>query len=200
MAHVVMQAAEFPTLEAAERCEAELRSFIAAYGRYEESPAAAASPLDELGRRHGVAWPGDRSSRISVKGPFSDSAALARIGRLVFFWIGGFNLGGETMREVLRRLGAVATASEAGCHVVVRHDDPDDRVDALAAFLDDGDFEEQYTVQDAGTPLDADAPFSVTFVGPRHARRLVFDTSGVQDWAFTELLHQLDGDDPGLAR
>lgn len=200
MAHVVMQAAEFPTLEAAARCEAELRWFIDAYGRHEESSAAAQSPLAELGRRHGVAWPDDRSARISVKGPFSDSAALARIDRLVFFWIGGFSLGGEAMREVLRRLGAVATASEAGCHVVVRHDDPDARVTALAEFLDEEDFEEQYTIEAASAPLAAETTCSVTFVAPGHARRIVFDTSGVQDWAFTELLFQLGGDDPALAR
>lgn len=199
MSHVVMQAAEFPTLAEAERCEAELRTFIAAYGAYDDAPGPGDSPLVELGRTHGITWPEDPSAEILVKGLFSDEAQLARIDRLVFFWIGGFDLGGEPFREVLRRLGAAHTANERTCHLLVRTEDPEGRAAALAEFLDEEDYEEQYTVEDAGAPLAADIAFSVTFTGPKAKRRLVFDTSGVQDWAFTNLLYQLTDDDPSFA-
>ncbi|RYG18901.1 hypothetical protein EON82_22075 [bacterium] len=200
MSHVVMQAAEFPSLRAAESAEAELRAFMAAYGAYDDAPGPGDSPLVELGRAHGIVWPDDPSAAILVKGLFSQEAQLARIDRLVFFWFGGFDFGGEPFREVLRRLGAVHTADERTCHVVVRTDDAEGRAAALAEFLDEEDFEDQYTAEDAAAPLGEDVAFSVTFTGPKASKRLVFDTSGVQDWAFTNVLYQLTDDDPAFAR
>lgn len=42
------------------------------------------------------------------------------------------------------------------------------------------------------------ALFSITFEGPTATQRLVFDGSGMQDWAFVAALPQLDGEDPRL--
>lgn len=202
MSHVVLQAAEFPSVDLAARCERELLALVAAFARFEAtdpSPWAegrVAPPLVAFGARHGVTWPGDESSRFLIKGLFADEAHVLRCGRVVFFWAGGFELGGEALRAVLVRLGASAVHNN-GCHVAVRHADPDARVAELAAFLADEGYEDQFTVEEGASPPD-DPSFSVTVIGDHHRRRISFDDSGVQDWAFTAVLPQLSDDQPSL--
>ncbi len=154
-------------------------------------------PLAAFGERHGVAWPSAESAGFLSKGLFEDEAQLLQVDRMVFFWAGGFDLGGETLRAILVRLGARAAVGEGNCHLAIHNDDPDARVEALADFLREEDFDDQFTVSDA-VASPADAYFSITVIGPRHQKRIVFDDSGVQDWAFTALLAQLSDEDPAL--
>lgn len=116
---------------------------------------------------------------------------------MVFLWAGGFELGGDTLRAILVRLGATRAVGEGNCHIAVRNDDPDARVAELAEVLRDEDFEDQFELVDA-TSSPADAYFSITVIGPHHQRRIVFDDSGVQDWAFIALLAQLSDENPAL--
>jgi hypothetical protein len=205
LSHVVMQAAEFPTTALAQRCEKELRALIDEYVRFEASDPdpwggkSVPPPLAAFGDRHGVAWPNHESSRFLIKGLFADEAQLLLVDRMVFFWAGGFDLGGETLRAILVKLGASATTREGGSHIAIHHDDPDARVEELAEFLRAEDFEDQFAIDD-GTSSDVDACASITVVGPRHQMRVAFDDSGVQDWAFTALLPQLHDEDPTVLR
>ena len=205
MSHVGMQAAEFPSIEAAAQCEKELRALIDDYVRFEKTDPdpwggkRVPPPLVAFGERHGVAWPADENARFLIKGLFADEAQLLCVDRMVFFWAGGFDLGGPTLRAILGRLGASAAVGEGHCHLAIRHDDPDTRAEELADFLREEDFEDQFSVDDgAGAPTGWS--FSITVIGPRHRKRLTFDDSGVQDWAFTELLPQLVDEDPTLVR
>ncbi|HEY2368418.1 MAG TPA: hypothetical protein VGH87_18605 [Polyangiaceae bacterium] len=202
MSHVVMQAAEFPSVDLAKRCETELRALIDAQIRFEAADPdpwggkSVPAHLTAFGERHGVAWPSDEHSRFLAKGLFEDEAQLLQVDRMVFFWIPGFDLGGDTLRAILRKLGAVAAVGEGQCHLAIACDDPDARVQELTSFLVDEDFEDQFTVLD-GKHTTHDY-FSVTLEGSKHTKRIVFDDSGVQDWAFTALLPQLAGEDPKL--
>lgn len=205
MSHVVLQAAEFPSVELAVRCETELRALIDEYVQFEATDPdpwggdRVPPPLVAFGKRHGVDWPTDRASRFAVKGLFVDEARLRRVDRMVFFWAGGFDLGGETLRSILVQLGAQVAVGDGHCHLEIRHEDPDTRVEKLESFLLDEDFEDQFTVGDGeGSPFDT--YFSITFVGPQHSRRIEFDDSGVQDWAFVALIAKLGDADPTLLR
>lgn len=60
-------------------------------------------------------WPNDLDSRFALKGSFADVASRLRVDRMVFFWGGGFDLGGAALRKVLSKLGAVAVADS--CHL-----------------------------------------------------------------------------------
>jgi len=201
MAHVVMQAAEFASTEAAERCERELRSLVDDYVRFEASDPSpwatdrVSPPLTDFGRRHGVEWPNEEASRFLIKGLFADEARVMCVDRMVFFWAGGFDLGGPTLRAIIARLGAIAVASE--CHLSIRHDAPDARIAELAGFLEDEDLADQFTIDD-GAGDAGEGLFSITVVGPHDQKRIVFDDSGSQDWAFVALVPQLTGDDPAL--
>jgi hypothetical protein len=201
MSHVVMQAAEHRTIQDAQRCEAVLRGLFDDFVRFQkEDPSPwrtdrVPPPLVAFGKRHGVEWPHDDASRFLVKGSFAEEAQLLRIDRMVFFWAGGFELGGATLLGILTGLGATAVASD--CHLSIKNADPDARVAELATFLDENDFQDQYAVDDGTGSLESKL-FSLTVVGPAHRKRLMFDDSGVQDWAFAELLPQLDGEDPSL--
>jgi len=201
MSHVVLQAAEFSSAGAAARCETELRSLIDEYVRFEKSDPdpwgnkRVPPPLVAFGKRHGVEWPLTESSRFLIKGMFHEEVRLLRVDRMVFFWAGGFDLGGPTLREILRSLGASAVAGDNGqCHLTIRNGNPDTRVEELAQFLVDEDFEDQFTIG-----VDVDGMFSITVIGPSHRNRISFDDSGVEDWAFTALLPQLSDEDPSLA-
>ena len=196
MGNMIMQAAEAGSIADAERIERALTELLAAYVAFERShaapwdPATILAPLVAFGEQHGVAWPDHRDARFLLKGAFADVAHVLRVDRLVFFWGGGFDLGGEWLREVLAKIGAITCTDRP--LVSVRCDDPDARIEELSRFLIDEDFEDQFA-------LDApnhEALFTVTLVnGDRH-RTLVFDHSGVQDQAFVSLLPQLDGEDP----
>jgi hypothetical protein len=200
MAQVVIQAAEFPTLEQAEHAEAELKWLYDAYVEFENTDPEpwrtdrVPPPLVEFGKRHDMAWPNTDDARFLLKDQFSMIAELLRIDRMVFFWGGGFEMGGEPMREVLRKLGA--TEVRPNCNLVIESPDPDARVAELAQFLDDEDYADQYTV---GTGESGWRYFSLDVRGPDCVRSIECDDSGVQDWAFVTLLYQLDGEDPRFA-
>jgi hypothetical protein len=153
------------------------------------------APLVAFGERHGVQWPHTEESRVLLKGLFRDEANLLRVDRLVFFWGGGFDLGGETLRTILRGMRAVTCTGSP--QLVIRTPDPDARLAALTSCLDDEDFEDQFEV--ASDPGDLEyAWFSVTLENDDTRVHLIFDDSGVQDWAFVSLLPQFDGEDPRL--
>lgn len=202
MSHVVMQSAEFPTAEAAKAGEAELQRLFDAYVRFEKEDASpwragrVPPPLVEFGKRHGIDWPSDEGSRFQVKGLFPEEAHLLRVDRALFFWVGGFDLGGDTLRGILTKLGAKTVSPYP--YVFIRNADPDGRIGELAAFLDGEDFEQQYSVDD-GVAENFGMLFSVTAVAPDgRQKRIWFNDSGVQDWAFTNILPQLDGEDPRI--
>ncbi|WP_437275961.1 hypothetical protein WME90_32560 [Sorangium sp. So ce375] len=202
MSHVVMQAAEFSTVDAAARAEAELLQLVADYITYEKtadapwSDDAVPGPLVELGRRHGVPWPGDSTSRVLLKGLFEDEANVLRVDRLVFFWGGGFDLGDAWLRAVLLRgLGAVRCTGWP--QLLVRVDDPQARAAASGEFLVEEGYEEQFTTTPDDAALDG-ALFAITFERGGDRVHLTFDDSGVQEWAFVAMLPQLWGDDPVL--
>lgn len=196
-----MQAAEFPTLDAATKGEAELERLFRDYVAFEkhaENPWSAdvvPPPLVELGRRHGVAWPGDKYSRFLLKGGFDEAAEVLRVDRLVCFWGGGFDLGGQWLREVLRKMGAVTVTERP--FVVVRCADPKARADESSEFLVAEDLEDQFSVSTDDDDL-TDSLFAVTFESDATRVHMCFDDSGVQDWAFVTLLPQLSGEDPAL--
>lgn len=201
MSHVVMQAAEFASPDSARRAEIELGAVMASYARFEATDAnpwggeGAPPPLVAFGRAHGIEWPADKSARFFLKGLFEEEARLLRVDRMLFFWGGGFDLGGETLREILRKLGAVRCTD--GCDLVVRVADPDARAAELAAFLTNEDYEDQFELSATEPDLEHRL-FSLTLEGESGARYLIFDDSGVQDWAFVAILPQLDGEDPRL--
>src|SRR5688572_96943 len=147
MAHVVLQAAEFATANDARRVEAELAALIASYVDFEASDPEpwggkrVPPPLVAFGQKHGVEWPHDEPSRFLLKGLFKDEAQLLQVDRMLFFWGGGFDLGGETLRTILRKLGAVACSG--GCDLVVRTPDPEARATELAEFLTEEDYADQ---------------------------------------------------------
>jgi hypothetical protein len=198
MSHVVLQAASFPTPAEAQRAEEELQKLFDAYVAFESSDPEpwrqdrVPPPLVDFGRAHGVEWPLRDDARFLLKGAFAEAAQLMRVDRLVFFWGGGFELGGTTLRAILAKLGASVTTDR--CDIGVRCAEPDDRVRELVEFLEDEDFEDQFTLDDE----DADPLHRLRIVGPSHERALTFDDSGVEDWAFVALLPQLDGEDPVL--
>lgn len=199
MSHVVMQAAEFPSIEGANQCETALGELYRAYVNFEAtdpSPWSAdrvPGPLLDFGKKFGVEWPLTEDARFLLKGGFEDAAELMRIDRIVFFWGGGFDLGGQTLREILAKMGAKTVTDS--CDITVQNSDPNARLEELVAFLNDEDYEDQYEID----PDDVDfALHTITIAGPHHSRCLAFDDSGVQDWAFVALLPQLDGEDPCL--
>jgi hypothetical protein len=205
MSHVVIQAAEFATVDQSKRCEAELRGLIDDCIRAERAGESSFdaqrvfSPLAAFGARHGVSWPRGEGAAFRLKDPMSDTQLL-RVDRMVFLWAAGFELGGDTLRAVLTRLGATAAAGEGRCHLVISSNDPDQRVEELGDFLREEGMGEQFEIIRSAPRALGDAYFSVTMNGPEHSTRIVFDTSGVQDWAFTALLPQLSDENPALLR
>lgn len=201
MSHVVMQAAACGTVAAALRLETELLALKAAYVRYEgeaENPwadDAVPTPLVAFGEQHGVPWYRSRETRFLLKGMFDEEARVLRVDRLVFFWGGGFDLGGPWLRTILGKLGA--TSCSPAPRLSIDCDDPRARAQELAQFLVDEDYEDQFTLasDDAGL---ACSQFAIVLQRGDERRYLLFDDSGVQDWAFVSLLPQLVGEDPAL--
>jgi hypothetical protein len=203
MSHVVMQAAEFASVDEAKRAEAELQQLIDGYVDFEATDPdpwnqdRVAPPLVAFGQRHKIEWPQTQASRFLLKGSFEEEINLLHVDRMVFFWGGGFDLGGETLRTILGRMGATRCAESV--HLVVGTPTPDKRLAELTGFLVDEDYEDQFDVASDAEALK-DALFSVTLENGDDRKHLVFDDSGVQDWAFVSLLPQLDGEDPRLLR
>jgi len=190
-----MQAAECPSLEAAQRLESELNALRSAYvsfSNFEHDDGAEGSPLLELGRRTGVPWYRANETRFHLKDPFEETVVM-RIDRLVFFWGCGFDLGGPWLRQVMQALGATTCA--AWPKLRIQCADPQARVAELTSFLRDEDFDEQFELTDDAARLST-ALFSVSFERANTRQHLLFDDSGVQDWAFVSLLPQLDGENP----
>lgn len=199
---VVMQAASFADVgraEAWERALLALRDAYVAFERTDPSPWSmdkVPPPLVDFAAKRGAEWPLSESTRFLLKGPFGDAVEILRIDRLVFFWGNGFELGGAILAELARRDGATHAAST--CHLRVRAADPAARAAELAAFLDEEEHAGHFTREPATGATTADALFSITFEGEASPWRLVFDGSGMQDWAFVAALPQLDGEDPAL--
>jgi hypothetical protein len=208
MAHVVLHCAEYPTSEAAELAGAGLQRLKDEYIAYERSvghrrepDGVVAPPLVAFGQRHGFAWPA--SGRFEIEGG-ADEIEVSVVDRLVFFHVGGFELGGEAIETYFARSGAIRCASERA-HLVMRSAEPVASARELAAFLGDEDYEEQFTLLvDGAVELrpfhdeQIDFLYTVTLADAEHACVLGFDDSGVQDWAFVAMLYQLCGMDPSL--
>ncbi len=197
-----MQAAEFSSLEAAALAETALTRLIDEYTAWEKtaeqpwSEDAVPQPLVDFGTRHGVPWPADKHSRFLLKGMFDDVINLSRVDRLVFFWGGGFDLGGPWLRSVLETLGASRTAEWPA--LVVRCSDPKSRAEAAGEFLvEEEDSEGQFAIVEGEADLSS-VLFAITFENDETRVHLTFDDSGVQDWAFVAMLPQLHDEDPSL--
>lgn len=197
MSHVVMQAAEFPNIEAAGAAMARLEAFYSKYVEFEATDPnpwswdAVPDVLTRFGNEFGVDWPHTKTARFMLKGAFRDTAELLCVGRLVFFWGGGFEMGGDTFRAVLAKMGATKTAEF--CELVIHNDDPDGLIEAWVESLEADDFEDQFTLD---PEEDGDWLHTITVKGPTGERLVAFDDSGVSDWAFTSLLPQLVDLDP----
>jgi hypothetical protein len=200
MAHVVMQCAQLLTTATAEAVAGALGRLVDEYSAWEAAAGAAAwddgpppPPLRAFAERHGFVWP--EGARILLKGMAGEELRVVAIDELVFFWGGGFEVGGAGIERFFAAAGAEAQAT--CCHLKVRAEAPAALAESLARFLDEEDYEEQYSVQ----PLaDADLDrllHSVTVEGPG-PMVLGFDDSGVQDWAFTAVLYQLAGMHPRM--
>ncbi len=203
VSHVVMQAGEFGTVDDAKHVESELQQLVESYVEFEKTDPdpwgtkRVPPPLEAFGKRHGIEWPLVESALFLLKGLFEEEANVTRVDRMVFFWGGGFELGGKTLRIALRRMGAVACIDF--CHLVVRSASPKARLAKLTRFLVDEDFEDQFSVLSDPAGLEG-ALFSITLEDDDDRKYLIFDDSGVQDWAFVSLLPQLEGEDPRLRR
>lgn len=199
MAHVVMQAAEFPRVELAIEAEKQLVELREAYIEFEKTDPdpwgfkVVPKPLLEFGSRHGVDWPHREDARFLLKGSFEDASELIRIDRMVFFYGGGFDLGGQTLRSVLSAMGAEIV--DEFCYLKIRSEAPDLRLEELVEFLVDEEFEDQFEVN----PEDHEGFMHLLLIeGPTHTNAIGFDDSGVSDWAFVALIPQLDGEDPSF--
>lgn len=196
-----MQSAEFATADDARRVEAELERLIDSYVEFENSDPNPWSgervppPLVAFGAKYGVDWPHTEESRFLLKGLFKEEAKLLQVDRMLFFWGGGFDLGGETLRAILRKQGAVVC--HGGCDLVVRTGNSESRAAELAQFLTEEDFEDQFAVSSNPSDLK-NRLFSLTIESDADRRYMIFDASGVQDWAFVSILPQLSGENPRL--
>lgn len=209
MAHVVLHCAEYRSSEAANLAGEELEKLKEDYLRYEPSVALQSSrppygdnaspdtippPLVAFGERHGFVWPS--SCGFLIKG-FADQIQIAVVDRLVFFHVGGFELGGEAMATYFRASGAIRCASDAA-HLVMQSTQAVAQARELAAFLVDEDYEDQFTLRVDGDEDGDDFLFELTLSDAEHTCVLGFTDAGVQDWAFVSLLYQLLGSDPTL--
>lgn len=201
MSHVVMQGAQLPTTQAADAAAEALVRLVDEYSAWEEAAGAAAwdqgptpPPLLAFAERHGFAWP--PGARILLKGTAREGLCVAAIDELVFFWGGGFEVGGAGIERFFAAAGAVTQATR--CHLKVRSEPPAALVESLTQFLDDEDYQEQYSSRPLADASLGELLHSVTVEG-RDPIVLGFDDSGVQDWAFTSVIYQLAGLHPRLA-
>ena len=153
---------------------------------------------------HHIVWEILDNSVDEAMNGHADEIEVTVVDRLVFFHVGGFELGGEAIETYFARSGAMRCASERA-HLVVQSADPVAHARELAAFLGDEDYEEQFTLLvDGAVELrpfhdeQTDFLYTVTLADAEHACVLGFDDSGVQDWAFVAVLYQLCGMDPSL--
>jgi len=196
-----MQGAQLPTTQAAEAAAEALGRLVDEYSTWEEAVGAAAwndgptpPPLLAFAERHAFAWP--TGARILLEGMAREGLRVVAIDELVFFWGGGFQVGGAGIERFFAAAGAVAQATR--CHLKVRSEPPAALVESLAQFLDDEDYEGQYSSQPLANASLGELLHSVTVEGAE-PMVLGFDDSGVQDWAFTAVLYQLAGLHPRLA-
>ncbi len=199
MAHVVMQAAEFPDLKSAESAMARLTKFKAEYIEFETldpnpwSWESVPSVLTSFGREFGIEWPHQKSARFLLKGTFAEASELRQAGRLIFFWGGGFEMGGDTLRTILKHMGATKTVEF--CEIMVRSDDPDGLIETWVELLEANDFEDQYILD----PDDGeDWLHTIMVKGDDNERLIAFDDSGVSDWAFVSLISLLQDLNPNF--
>lgn len=147
---------------------------------------------------------GAELQQLQLQGDDDDDAEIAVVDRLVFVYVGGFELGGGAIEAYFARSGAIRCVSDRA-HLVVKSTDPVANARELAAFLVDEDYEQQFTLLiDGAVELrpfhdeQIEFLFTVTLANAEHTCVLGFDDSGVQDWAFVSLLYQLCGMDPSL--
>ncbi len=203
MAHVVLHCAEFESESAAGVAAAGLDEFRAATIAYERQLGGPAEPPDpplvEFAKAHGFALHG--ACEVLVKGPAEDTMQVLQVDRLVFFYAGGFDLGGDAIETYFSLAGA-SHYSRDTAQLVVASENPQASARSLASFLDDEEYAEQYYLAEAEAEVYADpTPFSVRFetADTSLATAVIFDDSGVQDWAFIACLPQLHGQAPRLA-
>lgn len=207
MAHVVLHCAEYRTPEAAKLAGEALQQLQDEYAVHERSALERGDsgvippPFVAFGRQHGFEWPA--ACRFVIKG-FAEEIEINVVDRLVFFHVGGLELGGRAIETYFARSGAIRWATDRA-HLVVQSADPVAAARELAAFLVDEDYEGQFTLSvDDAVELppfhsyQTQFFFSVTLTNAEHTCVLGFDDSGVQDWAFVSLLYQLLGMDPSL--
>jgi hypothetical protein len=220
VAHVVFHCAEYRSSDAASSAVDALSKLKADYARHETSalrssrasygdanqPGMIPPPFVAFGERHGFVWPS--SCGFSIKG-LADEIEIVAVDRLVFFYVGGFELGGRAIETYFAGSGAVRYASN-GCHLVMQSTKAVVRARELAAFLVEEDFEGQFRLridgesegpsgdEDDVDDVDENFVFTVTLTNAEHTCVLGFDDSGVQDWAFVSLLYQLSDMDPSL--
>ncbi len=201
MASVVMQAAAFPDEATARSAEAELVLLVERYAEFERTDPnpwredRLPDVLAELGRRYGVEWPNLEDARFLIKGRVGEEAHVRRVDRVVFFWAPGFDLGGETLRKVLARMGALRCTAHP--RLRVRATDPKARARELVTFLSEEGFAGQQRLTRDDRALKR-ALFSLTLEGDSARTHLIFNDAGMSDWAFVALLPQLEGEDPEL--
>lgn len=197
MAHVVLHCAEFPSSEKAIAAAAELETLKAALVAWEVGNFSDGKnvpmPCLEFAERRAFEWP--PNAVVLLEHPASE-IEVVQVDALVFFYGGGFDLGGAGTARFFEYAGATRCATSG--HLVIDAQDPVALTRELASFLDEEDFADQYRVFEGKPP--APLMHSITLTGPGGPRVLGFDDSGVQDWAFVALLPQLDGSRPRFGR
>ncbi|KIG18664.1 hypothetical protein DB30_07679 [Enhygromyxa salina] len=196
MAHVVMHCAQFPSDEGAIAAAEALEGLRAALVKWERDNhndgTKPAAPCLEFATRRSFIWPSD--GVISLKHG-ADEIEVLQVDTLVFFYGGGFELGGAGTERAFEAMGAARHVT--GCHVVVEVGEAAAAARELAAFLDEEDFAGQYSLVEGDVKIEGFL-HSIAFVGAAARHTLCFDDSGVQDWAFVAAAPQLSGMGPRL--
>jgi hypothetical protein len=193
MSHVVHHCAQFATEAQAITVEQELLAFRAACAAWERRchesrtnmMGLVPEPLAALATKHAFALPAE-GYEILLKGLIDDVMQVRRMGSLIVFYGGGFDLGGAAIESYFAAMGATAY-DRNGAVLVVECDAPDEAATDLAAALDDEEYDEQYTIG----PDEEGGVFTIRFEGGGARACVAFDDSGVQDWAFIASLSHL---------
>jgi len=204
MSHIVLHCAQFSSVQKAEIAAQRLNELRQSYidwsnFRFSKGESLSEFPqlLFDFAEKHGFDWPRDKKNGFLIKGD-AEEIQVVVIGALVFFYAGGFSLGGTAMLNFFRVVDATHYATH--CHLLVSADDPDGASKDLAAFLDAEDYEEQYAIKSNRDELESLLTLhSVRFISPKGKESVLgFGDVGVQDWAFVSAIYQLDSGSPTL--
>lgn len=157
----------------------------------DETPA----PLTAFAAKHGFDVPG--VCEVLLKGSASDVMEVLHVNKVVFFYASAFDLGGKAIELFFRRAKAVKYSRNAACIVIESHS-PEESAESLASFLNEEDFEGQYTLVHSDAARVSATGYSIRLANSESSSTLCFDDSGVQDWALAACLPQLDGESPRL--